>query len=78
MTKPLFQKTDIKDYKTFDAWSKMGLRIKKGEKAERRDPNGTPLFHKDQVWDPDACDTFVDFDGDLDEDDPFNDPYLFC
>lgn len=40
------------DRKTFDEWSRLGYRIRKGAKSTARSPSGEPLFDKAQVWNP--------------------------
>lgn len=38
--------------KTFDDWSRLGYRIRKGAKSLARSPSGVPLFDRTQVWNP--------------------------
>lgn len=40
--------------RTFDEWTALGYRIKRGSKAVGRNAQGVPVFSEDQVWDPKA------------------------
>ena len=42
----------VGDWRTFEEWSADGYRIVKGSKSQRRNEDGVPLFHLEQVWDP--------------------------
>lgn len=37
---------------TYQQWSKLGYRIRKGQRAAEKDARGRPLFSKEQVWYP--------------------------
>lgn len=42
----------IVEYKTYDQWRAIGMRVIKGQKSHCRDSNGVALFSKEQVCDP--------------------------
>jgi hypothetical protein len=64
-----------KGYRTFDSWQHQGRVVVFGEKSERRDANGRPLFHLSQtipIPDPDTSDEGWDGEDDLFDGNPWS------